>query len=92
MSNLVEVSGAVALGVALLMLLALTRLGVLARFAGWFGVAVATLFTGVGLALTLLGPVPPLSLTGLPWTVAFLVAPMAWLGWSARRTLVTARR
>jgi hypothetical protein len=91
MSNLVEVCGAIALGVALLMLLALTRFAALARFAGWFGAAVAALFTGVGLALTVLGPVPPLSLTGLPWTVAFLVAPMAWLSWSARRTLVTVR-
>jgi hypothetical protein len=90
MSSLVEVSGAITLGVALLMLVALARFSALARIAGWFAVAVAALFTGVGLALTLLGPVPPLMLTGLPWTIAFLVAPMAALGWSARRTLAAA--
>lgn len=90
MSSLVEVAGAIAIGSALLMLVALARFGALARITGWFGVVVAALFTGVGMALTLLGPVPPLSLTGLPWSIAFLVAPMAWLAWSARRTLVTA--
>ena len=90
MSSLVEVAGAIALGIALLMVVGLARFSPLARAAGWFGMAVAALFTVVGMALTLLGPVPPLSLTGLPWTIAFLAAPMAWLGWSARRTLVTA--
>ena len=90
MSSLVEVAGAITLGIALLMLVALARFGALARITGWFGVVVAALFTGVGLALTLLGPVPPLSLAGLPWTIAFLFVPMAWLGWSSRRTLLSA--
>jgi hypothetical protein len=64
----------------------------MARAAGIFALTVAGFLTATGLLLTLLGMAPEslLAPTGLPWTTAFLLVPMAVLGFSARRCLTAA--
>jgi hypothetical protein len=92
LSSGVELLGGISLGLALVLLLGLTRYGRLARPTGLFALALAPLVGSLGVVLTLLGPVPPLSPYGLPWTFAFLLAPLALLGHSAWRCLATSRR
>jgi hypothetical protein len=65
--------------------------GALARISGRFAVAVAVVLDAGGLLLTLRGPVDTmLHPAGLPWTTAFLFAPLLGVVLSARRSLACA--
>jgi hypothetical protein len=63
----------------------------LVRLTAIFGFGVAGVFAALGLLLTLLTPEAEArsltSLTGLPWTVAFLMLPLTAVAFSARRCL-----
>jgi hypothetical protein len=63
----------------------------LVRVTGVFALAVVGVFGVLSLLLTVLTPVADarslLTVTGLPWTVTFLGAPLAWIAMSARRCL-----
>jgi hypothetical protein len=56
---------------------------------GMFGFAVAGVFTVLGLLLSVLcaDATPMFSVIGLPWTVVFLLLPLAWVTVSARLCL-----
>jgi hypothetical protein len=61
----------------------------LTRFTAVFAFAVAAVFSTAGVLLTILSPQGSLlAITGLPWTVAFLLAPLAGVAVSARRCLL----
>jgi hypothetical protein len=66
----------------------------LVRVAGRFALVVAAGFALLGLVMTVLGhgTTTLLQLTGLPWTLAVLVVPMAYVALSARRCLAAAIR
>jgi hypothetical protein len=63
----------------------------LVQATGVFALAVVSVFGLMGLLLTVLTPVADarslLTVTGLPWTVTFLGAPLTWIAMSARRCL-----
>jgi hypothetical protein len=65
----------------------------LARAAGQFALSVALVFAASGVLMTFLGmrQTQLMSVTGLPWTMVFLVLPMAWVAASARRCLTSAQ-
>ncbi len=61
----------------------------LTRSTGVFAFAVAAVFSITGVLLTVLSPQGSLlAVGGLPWTVAFLMAPLAGVAVSARRCLL----